>query len=666
MAVLGEKLWSPDAARIERAGVTQFTHWLERNRDLQLAGYSELWQWSIGDLDGFWRALWEYFDVSSPVAPTIGLAEPSMPGAIWFPGTRVNYARAMLDAGPDEAIALIAYSELREPLEMDRAELRRQVYCVARALRAAGVEPGDRVAAYLPNTPEAVVAMLAVTGIGAIWSSCSPDFGVGSALDRFRQIQPKVLFTVDGYRYGGRGFDRRAQIDEMLRALPDVEQVIHLPYLEPISDWRPTVVGRAGGALRFEEVIGGLFAGDDDPLCAHLPFEHPLWIVYSSGTTGLPKGMVHSHGGVLLEHLKSTHIHLGLGPQSRLFFYTTTGWIMFNVLASALLAGSAVVLYDGNPGWPDDSTLWRIAQDSKATNFGTSPTFVSALAQRGAVPRQQFDLSALDGVLCTGSPLTPESFSWIYDNVKSDLWVSSISGGTDVACGFIGGVPTLPVHSGELQVPCLGVDVRALDPAGNSVTQAEGELVIMQPMPSMPLHFWNDADGSRYRRAYFEQYPGRWRHGDLLHVTARGTYVIAGRSDSTLNRHGVRMGTSEIYRTVEADDAVRDSIVVHLDGLDGPDRLVLFVVLAEGVQLDDELTARLRSNLRRERSPRHVPEDIIAVPDIPYTLTGKKMEVPVKRILQGAEPTSVSNADAMRNPESLSVYAAAAARFGNA
>lgn len=652
MAKLGELLHTPGTAAIDRAGVTQLMRWLETGRGLRLDGYFDLWRWSVADVDRFWRELWTYFEVGAPLSAGQALADPAMPGAVWFPGQRVNYARRMLDAGPDDALALHAFSELRESMRLTRGELRHKVFCMARALRAIGVQPGDRVAAYLPNTPEAIISLLAVTGIGAVWSSCSPDFGVGSALDRFRQIDPRVLITVDGYRYGGRDFDRRAEIGELIAALPDLAQVIHMPYLFPEGEGTPQ------GAWTFEHVMGGAFDGDDDPLETSLPFDHPLWIVYSSGTTGLPKGMVHGHGGCLLEHLKLTTMHLGLRPGSRLFFYTTTGWIMFNLLASALICGASAVQYDGNPGWPDENTLFRIAQDSGTTNFGTSPTFVQMLGSRGARPMDGFDLSPLEGVLCTGSPLTPESFNWIYENVKRDLWVSSISGGTDVASGFVGGVQTLPVHAGELQAPLLGVDVAAFDDRGQPASDGIGELVITQPMPSMPLNFWNDADGSRYAEAYFEQYPGVWRHGDLLQVTERGSYVIPGRSDSTLNRHGIRIGTSEIYRTVEADEDVRDSIIVHLDSGGADDRLVLFVVLREGVTLDAALAARIRSDLRRERSPRHVPEVILAVAAIPYTLTGKKMEVPLKRMLQGADAQAVANTDAMMNPEALAAFAA--------
>ena len=595
--------------------------------------------------------MWDYFDIQSSTGRGPIITDRSMPGAIWFPQARVNYARRLVESGPDDAIAIEHYSELREPGSVGYGELRRQVRNFARALRALGVQPGDRVAAYVPNVPEAVVAMLATTGIGALWSSCSPDFGVSSVLDRFKQIEPKVLLLVDGYRYGGRDFDRRQAAKELISALDSVESVIHLPYLFAKAN---SVEGP--NARVFSELIAGDGA-DDDPLAEDFAFNHPLWIVYSSGTTGLPKGMVHGHGGVLIEHLKFQTLHSNMGPESKLFFYTTTGWIMFNLLVAGLITGSSIVQYDGNPAYPDFEALWRIVDRSKVTNFGTSPTFVNTLAQHDVVPRQNYSLEHLECVLCTGSPLTPESFEWFYQNVKQDLWVASISGGTDVATGFVGSVPTLPVHSGEIQAPNLGVDVCAFDHEGNAVVGEEGELVVRQPMPTMPLYFWNDAHGVRYKESYFETYPGVWRHGDLLKVTERGSYVISGRSDSTLNRFGVRIGTSEIYRAVESLSEVVDSLVVHLDADGGESKLYLLVVLGAGAQLDEALSQKLRIVLREQRSPRHVPDEILEITAVPYTLTGKKMEVPVKRILLGADPFEVANPDAMSNPESLAQFA---------
>ena len=652
MAKLGELLWEPDESYIEHAQITGFMRAMAAKRGQAFANYHDLWRWSVSDLEGFWRAIWDYYAVPSPSPPDKVLEGNIMPGARWFPGTRVNFTRYLLGVGRSDDVAVWHFSEAREDGQLTWGELRERVSNVAAALRQAGVKPGDRVAAYLPNTPEAVVAMLATTGIGAVWSSCSPDFGVNSALDRFQQIEPKVLFVVDGYKYGGKPFDRRDAVAKMLKSLACVEQVVYLPHLFPDDHSRPP------GAVLWSEVVAPRAGADGDSFESSLPFDHPLWVVYSSGTTGPPKGMVHGHGGILLEHLKMQNLHMDLSPTSCMFFYTTTGWIMFNLLVGALITGASIVLYDGNPAYPDFNTLWRIVERTGATNFGTSPTFVNILAQAGVCPRERFDLSGLRNVLCTGAPLTPESFDWIYANVKSNLWVSSISGGTDTACGFVAGVPILPVHSGEIQAPCLGVDVKAFDADGNSVVEDEGELVITQPMPSMPLYFWDDPGGRRYHGSYFDTYPGVWRHGDLLRETKRGSYVISGRSDSTLNLHGIRIGSSEIYRTVEALPEVKDSIVVHLDPPGQPGQVVLFIVLSSGVTLDTNLRTRITEVIRNERSPRHVPDRIIAVPQVPYTLTGKKMEVPVKRILLGAALEDVANTDAMANPAAIKFFAA--------
>lgn len=656
MATTGQLLWTPTETFKSRARITAYQQWLARERGLKFTDYAALHRWSVTDIGAFWESIWDYFEVRSSTPRGPALVDARMPGAKWFPTARMNYARQLVEVGADNDVAVDHYSELRESGQLTWGELRRLTRNVAHALRELGVQSGDRVAAYMPNVPEALVAMTATTGIGALWSSCSPDFGVSSVLDRFRQIEPKVLFVVDGYRYGGKDFDRREAAQQLLDALPSVEHVVYLPYLfDEVS-----VVGDAR-ARTWESMIEDLPSDAPDPLAQDFPFDHPLWVVYSSGTTGLPKGMVHGHGSMILEHLKTHALHMNHGPDSKLFFYTTTGWIMFNLLAAALITGCSIVQYDGNPAHPDLNALWRIVGRSKVTTFGTSPTFVNTLAQNNVRPRDDFDLTSLDTVLCTGSPLTPESFEWFYQAVKSDLWVASISGGTDVAAGFVAGVPTLPVHSGEIQAHCLGVDVRSYDANGQSVIEEEGELVITQPMPTMPLYFWNDADGTRYHTSYFDTYPGVWRHGDLVRITERGSSVISGRSDSTLNRHGIRIGTSEIYRSVEGLEEVVDSMVVHLDADEDDARLPLFVVLREGVRLDEQLVARIKTRIREERSPRHVPDSVHQVPMIPYTLTGKKMEVPTKKILLGADPHAVANADAMANPEALEHFVRLAA-----
>ena len=650
MATLGERLWEPDDDYLRRARVTGYMRWLKDTRGMELNSYHDLWRWSVSDLDGFWRTIWQYCGPGDGLPEGPLLVNAKMPGAVWCPGMRVNFASYLLQQGQDDKVAIHFFSETRAPGQMTWGELRRQVVSVARGLRDMGVEPGDRVAAFVPNTPEAVVALLATTLIGGVWSSCSPDFGVNSALDRFRQIEPKVLIAVDGYSYGGKVFDRRGALNGLLNDLPSVQRIIYLSHMFAPDEGRPD------GARSWSELTESSALAADDPTADQLLFDHPLWIVYSSGTTGLPKGMVHGHGGILFEMLKGQNLQLDLSPESTMFFYTTTGWIMFNMLVGALVAGASIVLYDGNPAYPDLSTLWRLVERTGATSFGTSPTFVHTMAQNRLCPREQFDLSSLRNVLCTGSPLTPESFSWIYENVKENLWVSSISGGTDVSGGFVAGSPILPVHSGEIQAPCLGVDVCAFDRSGTPIVGEEGELVITQPMPSMPLYFWGDPGGKRYHESYFDTYPGVWRHGDLLKETERGSYIIAGRSDSTLNRHGIRIGTSEVYRTVVELAEVVDSLVVHLAPAGRPDQLILFVVLAQSVVLDDGLKLKLARALREQRSPRHVPEQVLAVSAIPYTLTGKKMEVPVKRILLGADPDEVANRDAMGNPSSIEEY----------
>ncbi|MBT6274526.1 MAG: acetoacetate--CoA ligase [Chromatiales bacterium] len=659
MATTGALHWQPTDEFRKTAELTRFIGWLRETKNLHFDDYTALHSWSVADVGRFWEHVWDFFEVESSTPRGPGLASAAMPGARWFPTARLNYARRLVQAGADDAIAIDHYSELREPGTVTWGELRDGVRNLAHTLLQLGVAPGDRVAAYMPNVPEALTAMVATTGIGALWSSCSPDFGVSSVLDRFRQIAPKVLIAVDGYRYGGKDFDRRDAVRQLKESLPSVEHIVHLPYL--FNDAEDT---GGDGALTWAAATAPRPAGAPDPLAADFAFDHPLWIVYSSGTTGLPKGMVHGHGSMLLEHLKLHAFHMNHGSDSKLFFYTTTGWVMFNLLVAALITGTSIVQYDGNPAYPDMKALWRMVERSKVTSFGTSPTFVNTLAQNNVCPNDEFDLSSLRSAVCTGSPLTPESFAWFYDKVKTDLWVSSLSGGTDVATGFVGGVPIAPVHSGEIQGHCLGVDVRSFDDNGKGVIEAEGELVITQPMPTMPLYFWNDETGQRYHESYFDTYPGVWRHGDLIRITNRGSSIISGRSDSTLNRHGVRIGTSEIYRSVESLDEVVDSMIVHLDGNDDvAARLPLFVVLKEGVSLDDALVDRIRSHIRQERSPRHVPDSVHQVPMIPYTLTGKKMEVPTKKILLGARPEDVANADAMANPEAIAQFEALAGHF---
>ena len=645
----GELLWQPGAARIERANVTAFARWLGRERGLSFGSYMELWRWSVADLESFWGALWDHLGVQASSSYARVLGRRAMPGAEWFPGARLNYAENVLRREPAGGTALLHAGESR-PLEaMTWPVLAGQVRILATRLRALGVRPGDRVVAWMPNIPQTVVAMLATTAVGAVWACCSPDFGERGVLDRFAQLTPKVLFCIDGYRYGGKPFDRRAELARILAGLPSVQHVIYLPYLDPQAApprhdaliWASVLAGPAvdAAAFRFEQV----------------PFDHPLWTLFSSGTTGLPKAIVHGHGGILLETQKNALLHFDLHPGERLLFYTTTGWMLWNFLASTLATGAIPVLYDGSPAYPTPDTLWQLAQDARATMLGASPTYVEQMARSGIVPRERYELSDLNSISLAGSPATPQCMAWFYANVKDDLWVANGSGGTDCCTGFVGGVPTLPVYAGEIQAPSLGVAVKAFNERGESVVDEVGELVITQPLPSMPVRFWNDPDDRRYRESYFEQFPGVWRHGDFFRINARGGCFVLGRSDATLNRYGVRIGTAEIYRTLAALPEVEDSLIVNLDLPDGGFFMPLFVKLARGVALA-AAADKIRDTLRREYSARHVPDRIIPVPAIPMTLTGKKMEVPVRRILLGMAPERVANTSAMADPRSLDFF----------
>ena len=650
-----ERLWEPPAAMVERARLTEFMGWLRSERGLDFDGYEALWQWSVDDLDGFWRAIWDFFDVQADGDPSPVLGSRQMPGARWFPNTSLNYAEHVFAGKDDTATAILHASELRELSELTWGDLRAQVAACAAGLRGLGVERGDRVVAYLPNIPEAIVAFLATASIGAVWSSCSPDFGAASVVDRFAQIEPKVLFAVDGYRYGGKDFDRRDTVAALQEAMPSLERTVVLPYLDPTPDLAP---------LRDAQTWGELLAAGEgaEPRFERVPFDHPLWVLYSSGTTGLPKAIVQGQGGILLEHLKKLHLHVDAHPGDRLFWFTTTGWMMWNFLVSGLLTEAAIVLYDGNPGHPDMGVLWELAEEAGVTMFGTSAAYISACMKAGEEPAKGRDLSALRSLGSTGSPLSPEGFDWVYEQLGADTWLFSTSGGTDLCTAFVGGVSLLPVYRGELQGRALGAAVEAWDETGSAVVDEVGELVVTEPMPSMPVGFWGDEDGSRYRAAYFEHYPGVWRHGDWIEITARGTAVIYGRSDSTINRGGIRMGTSEIYRAVLDHDDVLDALVVDVPrpGTDG--WMPLFVVLREGAELDDDLRRALARSIRERCSPRHVPDEVFAIAEVPRTLSGKVLEVPVKRILMGTPAEQAASRDSLANPAALDYFTAMAAR----
>jgi acetoacetyl-CoA synthetase len=647
----GDLLWTPSPARIERSQLSDFMRWLERERGLAFSDYTSLWHWSITDLEAFWSALWEYFAIRTSVPPTRALGRRTMPGAEWFPGARLNYAENVLAHARPGAEALVYLSERQPPTSFGWDELGARVRALATALRRLGITPGDRVVGCLPNMPDAMIAMLATTSIGAIWSGCGPDFGTRGVLDRFSQLAPKLLFCVDGYQYGGKPFSRRAEMANIVAELPTLEHIVLLPYLD-VDDRRPL----APRSLLFDELVAGIEVPAEDFVFEQVASDHPLWILFSSGTTGLPKPIVHPHAGITIEQMKNTRFHMDVHPGDRMFFFTTTGWMMWNFLVSAPLSGAIPVLYDGNPAWPGPDALWRMVETTGISFFGASPTYQQILAKQGVIPREHFDLSRLDTVTLAGSPVTPECMLWFHENVKRDMWVQSGSGGTDVCSGLCGGVVNQPVYAGEIQAPLLGVALKAFDPSGQSVVDEVGEMVITEPMPSMPLYFWNDLDNERYRESYFEDFPGVWRQGDFFRINARGGCFVLGRSDATLNRHGVRIGTAEIYRTLAGLPDIEDALVVNLDLPGGRFFMPLFVKLRDGRPLDDAIERAIKDRLRTAYSPRHVPDRIIAVRAIPYTLTGKKLEVPVRRILSGTAPQKAANRDAMADPSALDFF----------
>ena len=666
--VEAEVLWAPTPEMVERSQLTRYIRWLAENRDLHFEDYHALWRWSVTEIEEFWGTLWEYFGVIASRDPQGApgseaeearfeqvLAERVMPGARWFEGARLNYAEHIFRGKAEDEVAVSYASELRPLTELRWGELREQVGAVREGLRALGVAPGDRVVAYLPNGPEALVAFLATASLGAIWSSCSPDFGPGSIVDRFAQIEPKVMFTVDGYRYGGKDFDRLEVVADVAAQIRSLERIVVVPYLsaspelsdladhpkvaEPMTWGQLAELGQ-GAELTFERV----------------PFDHPLWVLYSSGTTGLPKAIVHGHGGILMEQLKKGFLHLDAQTGDRFFWFSTTGWMMWNFLVGVLLTPASIILYDGNPSYPDMGVLWDLAERTGMTCFGTSAAYLAACMKDGVEPGNGRALSRLRSVGSTGSPLSPEGFDWVYEHVGEDTWLFSTSGGTDVCTAFVGGVPILPVYKGELQGRALGAKVEAFDEDGKSVIDQVGELVITEPMPSMPVFFWGDDDGSRYRSSYFEMYPGIWRHGDWIEITSRGTAIIYGRSDSTINRGGVRMGTSEIYRAVADVPEVVDSLVVDVPRPGTEGWMPLFVVLQEGAKLDDDLESEIKRRIREQCSPRHVPNEIFQIAEVPRTLSGKVLEVPVKRILMGEPAEKAASRDSLANPAALDYF----------
>jgi acetoacetyl-CoA synthetase len=650
--MIGDILWEPPADLRESTEIGRFMEWLRDNRGRDFATYDELWRWSIDDLEGFWGAIWEFFDVHDHGAYETVLASREMPGAQWFPGARLNYAEHLVGREEDlDRVAVLGQSQTRPPVQLTFGQLRDQVARARVGLQRLGVGRGDRVVAYLPNIPETLVAFIATASLGATWAACAPEFGARSVVDRFAQIEPKVLLTIGGYGFRDRYVSRRDEVETIRRRLPTLEHVIAVPYGE----------AHVPDAMSWDELLA-----DSGPLdFTPVPFDHPLYVLFSSGTTGLPKAIVHGHGGQLVEHLKNQGLSWDLKPGARLQWFSTTAWMMWNALVSALLLRASIVMLDGDPNWPDLSAQWRLAERNRATVLGLSPPYLMACRKAGLDLRRDFDLSAIR-VLCTaGSPLPAEGYRWVYEQLGPDVLLLNGSGGTDVCSGIVQGGFATPVYEGEISGACLGVAAAAFDEAGQEVVGELGELVVTEPMPSMPVMLWGDTDGERYRSSYFDRFPGVWRQGDWIKFTKRGSCILTGRSDATLNRGGVRLGTGEFYSVVEEFPELADALVIHLeDDGGGLGELLLFVVPAPGAVVDAELLGRVTAALRRELSPRHVPDAILAVSGIPRTLTGKKLETPVKRILRGEPAEQVASRDSLANPAALDAFVALAAERG--
>ncbi|MGG0719310.1 acetoacetate--CoA ligase [Robertmurraya massiliosenegalensis] len=646
----GGLLWEPSDQLKNESNMMSFMKWLKTNKNLQFNKYQQLWNWSVTEIEDFWESLWEYFQIKSVSPYTSVLSERKMPGSKWFEGATLNYTEHVFRNRDEHEIAILSKSETRPLEKMDWGILEKKVAAFASALRDSGIQKGERVAAYLPNIPEATIAFLACASIGAVWSGASPDFGSPTVIERFKQIEPRILIAIDGYRYGGKNFDRTETVREIKKAIPSIEKTVLIPYLnesslndqlENMILWEQFVAEHSDARLQFTP----------------LPFDHPLWILFSSGTTGIPKAIVQGHGGILLEHLKQCALHMDLKKGDRFFWYTTTGWMMWNVVVSGLLAGSTILLYDGNPGFPTVETLWKFAEETGMTVFGTSASFILSCMNARIEP-SKFELSNLKALGSTGSPLPPEGFSWVYNKVKKDLWLASVSGGTDVCSAFVGGSPLLPVFAGEIQCRELGAKVEAYNEKGESVINEVGELVLTEPLPSMPLYFWNDPSGKRYRDSYFSLYPNIWRHGDWIKISTKGSCQIYGRSDSTINRGGIRIGTSEIYSAVEGMEEVADSLVIDVNN-----EVMLFVVLKKETDLTSFLESAIKQQIRLSCSPRHVPDQIYLIESVPRTLNGKKLEVPVKKILSGTPVSKSVNIGSLSNPTALEYFVKLAANI---
>ena len=649
-------LWEPQEDDVRCSNLASYMEWLKSDKGLSFEDYNSLWEWSVTEIEDFWQSIWEYLEIETSKSYTKVLSERTMPGANWFIGSELNYAEHVFRNMSSERPALMFQSEFQPLTEISWNALYQKVSSLAASLRNMGVQNGDRVVSCMPNIPQTIIAFLACASIGAVWSSCSPDFGIRSVIDRFKQIKPKIIFAVDGYQYSGKTFDNHGKIVDLQNSLPSLKHTILVPYLKPNGGsaglnttflWEDLL--NESGELKFEQV----------------PFAHPLWVVYSSGTTGLPKALVHCHGGILIEIMKFLKLHLDVKPHDRFFWFSTTGWVMWNILQGSLLTGATALLYDGSPGFPDINVLWEFAEKANLTVFGTSAAYITACMNEQLEPARTHNLSQLRVIGSTGSPLSPEGYKWVYEKVKKNILLGSVSGGTDPCTAFLGCCPLLPVKAGEIQCRCLGVNAQAFDEEGNSLIGEVGELVITEPMPSMPLYLWNDLEYERYVESYFTMYPGVWRHGDWVNIYKDGSGVILGRSDSTLNRQGVRMGSSEIYAVVESMNEILDSIVVGLETPDSGYYMPLFVVPREGLTLDDTLKNRINQKIRNALSPRHVPDEIHGILEVPQTLNGKKLEVPVKKILMGIPVEKAVNLDSMHNPESINYFVELSHRIHN-
>lgn len=656
MVTEGQLLWTPSEEFARRSRMADYMRWLRETRSLDFKDYEALRRWSVAHIEDFWASIWDYFQVHATVPYQRVLDTRAMPGCHWFEGSRTNYTehilRSELTAAPDK-VAVYYASERKAPATMTWAELGRQVRILATQLRAYGLQPGDRVVSYMPNTPETLVAFLATAAIGAVWSSSAPEFGVKTVIDRFAQIQPKLLFACDGYRFGGKDHAREAEVRDLLAQLPTVERVICVPILQPGRTDAMVDKGLLWNAVMNQPEASKV--SRDTFRYEYVAHDHALWVLFSSGTTGLPKAIAQSHVGIITEHYKLVCLHMGLDAASVMFFYSTTGWMMWNVVVSSLLAGGTIVLYDGSPLHPDQDRLWQLAEDAGVTYFGASAAYLQVMRRNQVVPKERFKLK-IGATLTGGSPVGAELFEWFYENVSADCWFSSQSGGTETCSCLVSAVPLQPVYAGEIQARALGIDLHAWNNNGQEIIDEVGELVITAPFPSMPIYFWNDEDGKRYREAYFEVFPGVWRHGDYIKINARGGVYICGRSDSTLNRFGVRIGTAEVYQCVEQIPEIADSLVVCCELPGGRFFMPMFVVLKPGAVLDEDLKRRINDRLRAEASPRHVPDQIYAIEAVPYTLTGKKMEVPVRKLLLGWPLAKVASRDAMSNPAAIDYF----------